>query len=740
MVTLAVLFLGFCLTVLIAFEGTEACAELTLTEKEGEVSSPNFPQQYFPNTCTIWTIQKPISSAVTISFRYLDLPQEENDGRCHSNYIQMGLPGRKTTICGRQTEAVTGFPGGREFTIKFISGPIPLGQGFRLDYFVGPWDSERCAYDQFRCNSGKCIPGHWKCNGRRECRQGDDEQFCYDTQRTHTLRPLTERPTTFVPGTPQEQVETCYHQLFRQEGNFSMPPHPFQDFTVHSCTWHIYKPYAGSYIHLLISNVSLQSGEAIKVYDGHSNLAPRLALVRSGSHRHLPISVRSSGSHMLVQFTTTEKRNYSASRWVVFTAKYHFEDQCILAGETPCGSKDNKCFRPLQRCDGVWDCPLSGTDEEKCYGCPEHSFSCGSFGNGLGRKKCYFRHDRCSGVSVCPNDADELNCNEQLCSESRDLFLCANKRCIRYSHICDETDNCGDFSDEEGCNLGNSRKVIVAAVVGSLLCSLLLVLSLGCACKFYYLRHHHHHHHHHRGPRYDTPLSRLQAEMFRRRAPPPPYHEAMLTSRPYDEAVREYLAQNQQTREPEAAEQRAAGGEHGDSGNDSSDQSVQNLISLMDFSEQGEEQLQTFNEHSSRLELHIPSDTSSDSDSDEEEDNPHGGNLVEDDLGQIEMTENLSGGSSNTQARAESLRENISEDSASATLSGDGTEMTSLAEEGGSDTSQAEEESSPPCRQGAEESDKENSSDADSVCILCLDEDPAALDDGSDTRCLLQDL
>lgn len=42
------------------------------------------------------------------------------------------------------------------------------------------------------------------------------------------------------------------------------------------------------------------------------------------------------------------------------------------------------------------------------------------------------------------------------------------------------------------------------------------------------------------GPRHETPLSRLYAEFMRRRAPPP-YHEAMLTSRPYEEARREYL-------------------------------------------------------------------------------------------------------------------------------------------------------------------------------------------------------
>ena len=48
------------------------------------------------------------------------------------------------------------------------------------------------------------------------------------------------------------------------------------------------------------------------------------------------------------------------------------------------------------------------------------------------------------------------------------------------------------------------------------------------------------------GPRHETPLSRLYSEFMRRRAPPT-YHEAMLTSRPYEEVRREYLEQLDQS-------------------------------------------------------------------------------------------------------------------------------------------------------------------------------------------------
>ena len=48
--------------------------------------------------------------------------------------------------------------------------------------------------------------------------------------------------------------------------------------------------------------------------------------------------------------------------------------------------------------------------------------------------------------------------DERQCSESRNLFLCANKRCIIYDFLCDETDDCGDRSDEVDCRLGMAQQ------------------------------------------------------------------------------------------------------------------------------------------------------------------------------------------------------------------------------------------------------------------------------------------
>jgi low-density lipoprotein receptor-related protein 1 (alpha-2-macroglobulin receptor) len=44
-----------------------------------------------------------------------------------------------------------------------------------------------CSNDQFQCNSGECIPSHWRCDAQRDCKDASDEPFeCIQNQ---TCRP-----------------------------------------------------------------------------------------------------------------------------------------------------------------------------------------------------------------------------------------------------------------------------------------------------------------------------------------------------------------------------------------------------------------------------------------------------------------------------------------------------------------------------------------------------------------------
>lgn len=66
------------------------------------------------------------------------------------------------------------------------------------------------------------------------------------------------------------------------------------------------------------------------------------------------------------------------------------------------------------------------------------------------------------------------------------------------------------------------------------------MIALGCTCKLYALRLQEHH----RLLQQSTPISRIQESIYARRLAPPPYLEAMATSRPFDEMQRE-ASQNQ---------------------------------------------------------------------------------------------------------------------------------------------------------------------------------------------------
>lgn len=128
-----------------------------------------------------------------------------------------------------------------------------------------------------------------------------------------------------------------------------------------------------------------------------------------------------------------------------------------------------------------------------------------------------------------------------MCRAERGSFLCSNGRCIRAVWKCDGQNDCLDSSDELNC-LKNS--VITAAIMGSLICGLLLVIAISCTCKLIALRQVERHSSTHTSPSHishnydrnfsingftgdsDTPLFRLEHGFFFR-DPPPSYAAAV---------------------------------------------------------------------------------------------------------------------------------------------------------------------------------------------------------------------
>lgn len=79
-------------------------------------------------------------------------------------------------------------------------------------------------------------------------------------------------------------------------------------------------------------------------------------------------------------------------------------------------------------------------------------------------------------------------------------------------------------------------KIVIAAVVGSLCCGLLLVIAAGSVCRLHAVRSLMGSRSHH-----ISPITAIQEELLARLSAPPLYDEAMVTSRPYEEVRTEML-------------------------------------------------------------------------------------------------------------------------------------------------------------------------------------------------------
>ncbi|KAG7251039.1 hypothetical protein CRUP_032091, partial [Coryphaenoides rupestris] len=321
-----------------------------------------------------------------------------------------------------------------------------------------------------------CLPAALRCNGNADCPDGSDERGCPDA--------------------------ACGRRLRNFYGSFASPHFFFR--ADHSpagaelcCAWFLDtqdpKP--------IVLQLDLQLGPAdsLSVYDGLLQRPHQLLQVLSHHNNRRPAHLESSRGQMSVLY-----RAHAHSPGRGFNATYQVKGYCF-PGERPCGAEQG-CYTAGQRCDGVWDCH-SGRDEEGCPACadPAH-YPCGP---APGPAPCYPPQERCNNLKSCPDGADEAGCSE--CQPGS--FHCRGERCVPEAWRCDGQKDCLDASDEDGCRDPVPRKVITAALIGTLGCSLLLVIALGCAFKLYSLRTSD-------SRAFETQMTRLEAEFVQREAPP----------------------------------------------------------------------------------------------------------------------------------------------------------------------------------------------------------------------------
>ncbi|KAL2080118.1 hypothetical protein ACEWY4_023911 [Coilia grayii] len=501
-----------------------ACGDVAelIRASSGVITSPGWPFEYPSRVNCSWNIRANPGEIITISFQDFEI---QSSHRCGMDWISIGayknLDGFRA--CGSSIPAPY-ISSQDHVWIKFHSDDSLTGKGFRLSYITGKAEELVCEPDQFHCANGKCVPEVWKCNGMDECGDNSDEELCAPPNPSalfsfqpcaYNQFPCLSRYTRVYTCLPESlkcdgsidcqdlgdeidcDVPACGERLRTFYGTFSSPNYPDFYPPGSNCTWLI---DTGDRRKVLLRFVDFKLdgtgyGDYVKVYDGLDENPRRLLRVLTAFDARAPLAVVSSSGQLRVHFYADK---VNAARG--FNVTYQVDGFC-LPWEIPCGGNWG-CYTEAQRCDGYWHCP-NGRDELNCSTCQEDEFPCSRNG------ACYPRSDRCNYQNRCPNGSDEKNCF--FCQPGN--FHCKNNRCVFESWVCDAQDDCGDGSDEESCPVVVPTRVITAAVIGSLICGLLLVIALGCTCKLYSLRMF-------ERRSFETQLSRVEAELLRREAPP----------------------------------------------------------------------------------------------------------------------------------------------------------------------------------------------------------------------------
>ncbi|XP_013876496.1 low-density lipoprotein receptor-related protein 10 [Austrofundulus limnaeus] len=510
--------------------------------KVGEIRSSAYHSwsYRFGSAYDCWLIKGSEDEPIVLSFSQFSV-------RCKKEWltIKSSSGGEPVFLCGSKLPQPLEFPGGNITLVHHFFPHLFPVSSFLLSFSRASGD---CPETSFRCLGGRCIPHSWRCNGQVEClgeglgsdELGCDEEMDYAETKTVTFpgraqertmernkvidkRWSTDVPDLWIFGGDQNQVAPeqpqtqkdlavtptpiewpCGGLLQTFYGTFSPPLSHGQGML---CVWTL-DPEDSRPLRLDLEQLVLGPDDRLTIYTREEGKGDIIRNITNASN-FKEIKVE---SHTGVMSLVFEVQPHSFGTG--FKATFHVGSYCP-PWEGRCGGAAGGCFTQEQHCDGKWDCPETGKDEQGCRGCGPNQFACGltaqrsvAASHYAGRPVCYPATERCNYQLYCADGSDEKDCS--VCQPG--TFHCDSGRCVFESWRCDGQVDCKDGTDELNCTAMLPRKVITAATVGSLICGLLLVIAMGCTCKLYSLRT--------REYSMFAPISRQEAELIQQQAPP----------------------------------------------------------------------------------------------------------------------------------------------------------------------------------------------------------------------------
>ncbi|KAJ0171351.1 hypothetical protein K1T71_012901 [Dendrolimus kikuchii] len=299
-------------------------------------------------------------------------------------------------------------------------------------------EAARCGYHEMYCKrSNMCFPLRSRCDGKKDCVYGEDEEDC-DELLDNTSICMAHEINCNGVCISKNDANSCMPDIKTSTDNTDH----HDTFVFNQCSVTQFKCHSGS-VCVSRSQMCDDQPDCPDGSDEHRSHCDVLACYDSEF-------MCASGSCILKTWKCDGDRDCNDG-----SDEIDCPNMTCAPGYYQC--RDRQCIEMRRRCDGRQDC-FDFSDEEDCEEpvifeveeslpprCADWEYACE-----LNRSICLPPTTRCNIKIDCPGGTDEAGC-EHMCGKH---FLCSQQHfCIDISKVCNGQNNCEDGSDEtpEAC-------------------------------------------------------------------------------------------------------------------------------------------------------------------------------------------------------------------------------------------------------------------------------------------------